>query len=489
MTQNIKKDFGKKPDQTAIVWGKLPPQAIEMEQAVIGACLLERDSFEQVMEILPSHECFYKDAHQKIYFAMCELYNSGSPVDLLTVSDTLTRKSEIELIGGNYFLNELTSSVLTTAHIQTHARIVMEKHMLREVIREGGRMVNEAYSESADVFELMETAESNIKSISDGIVGGNDVPVGYTYGKMLKNYEEQKKNKSEVIGITSGYTELDSMILGWDAGNLIILAARPSQGKTAIAINFAMNAKVPTLIFSLESSEVPLVRRMSAAKNNIPLDMIRRGILNDFQEKTMYDAQMDFNRLPIRIDSKTRTLGQIKKAARAWVKKMRKMGHTKLLIEIDYLQLMSVQGKGNREQEISTISRELKELAEELQISIIALSQLNRDVEKTSNKKPGLANLRESGSLEQDANIVMMIWWEDTEERSPTGENVMKTWIIVPKNREGKTGEVQLKFNGDIQKWLDINDINYQAVPASSVKTAHYRDPSQAKQTNWDEPF
>lgn len=492
MSVTIKKEFSntrsRKPDLSTLVYGKVPPQAPELEEAVLGACMLEKDAFEQVLEIIPSHECFYLDNHQKIYEAMCLLYNSGSKVDALTVCEQLSKMSSLEIVGGRHAISKITEAVVTGAHIRIHSFIVMEKFMQREVIRICGSAINDAYEDSTDVFELMNDLEMQVKSITDGIIGGTDITVGVTYGKMLEVMQRQREMRTDVIGVKSGYDELDRMTLGFQKTDLIILAARPSQGKTAVAVNFAVNAEVPTLIFSLESTNIPLVRRMAAAKNSIPLKDIRRGCVDIDQFDKMKAAQIEFHKLPIKIDSKSRSLSSIKKVARKWVKAQRKINpDAELEIIIDYLQLMTVSGKGNREQEIATISRDLKELATELEVPIIALSQLNREIEKTATKKPNLSHLRESGALEQDANVVMFIWWETTSENDALGNPVMKTWIVIAKNRDGECGDVQLKFNGDLQKWMNMEE-QTAAISASYVKASYQnsRNPSEPE-TKWDD--
>lgn len=483
MALNIKKDFGstrqRKPDLTTLVYGKVPPQAPDLEEAILGACMLERDTFEQVMEVIQSEEVFYVDAHQKLFGCMARMYNNGEVIDLLTITEGLRKTNDLEIIGGASFLTRLTRSVLSSAHVKEHAYIVFEKFVKRESIRICGSIIGDAYNDNTDAFEILEMAETQLKEITAGIISGNATNVGDTYIELLMDIEEQKVNKTEIIGVPSGYVELDRLTLGWQKTELIILAARPSQGKTAMALNFAINSKVPTLLFSLESSKKALVRRLAAAKNKIPLECIRTGNLDDAQQSVMTRAIADFRKLPIKIDDRSRKLETIKKVARKWRKSLPAGCDAEILI--DYLQLMSVAGKGNREQEISTISRDLKELAVELDVPIIALSQLNREVEKTANKKPGLANLREGGSIEQDANIVMFIWWQDM------GEGVANTYLLVEKNRDGKCGPVQLKFNGDIQKWLNYDDFE-QAIPASFIANNYQkaRDPSEPN-ISWEE--
>jgi len=479
----IKNEFERrsKPDLNTLVYGKIPPQAIELEAAVIGACMLEREAFEQIMEIIPSHECFYVDAHQKAYNAMCLLFNSGRNVDLLTVSEQLNKMGELEMVGGRYFLTTLTTSVTSSAHIVDHARLIMEKFMLREVIRICGAAISDAYDGITDVFELVNKVEGEVKSISDGIIQDSAVPVSETYMEILMDMETQKENRTDLTGVETGYPEINSLTNGWQDSELILLAARPSQGKTALALNFAMNSRVPTLLFSLEASKKALVKRLAAAKNNIPFSLIRQGNLNELQEKILHHAIADFNRLPIKIDDKTQNLFDIVKVCR----RQKKRNPDLKLILIDYLQLVKVPKMGNREQEVSTISRTLKLLASELELPIIALSQLNRAVEQSGNKKPSLANLRESGSLEQDANIAMFIWHEEVGQ-NPNGSPQIKTWVLFEKNRDGECKPVELKFNGEIQKWLDPHDMNQSALP--SFISNNYQQARTPYKDN-DEPF
>jgi len=471
-------------DINLMSFGRVPPQDIEIEKAVIGAIMLERDSFELVMEILPTPECFYSDAHQKIYKSCCILYNTGNVVDLLTVTDQLTKDGSIDTVGGAYALTTLTQAVNSTAHIQDHARIVMEKYMWRELIRISMENITTAYNASEDVFETIENLEHKIRNISDGIVTDDLQPISSIYQELLFDIETQDTNKTDLTGVETGYVELNSVTNGWQSSELIILAARPSQGKTALALNFAVNAKAKTLFFSLEASSKALVKRIAACKNNIPFKAIRSGILNDFQKSILNHAIADFNRLPLKIDDKTQTLSGIMKSCRREKKRNPDLG----LIIIDYLQLIKTtkEKNGNREQEVGNISRSLKLLASELEVPIIALAQLNRAVEQTANKKPSLSNLRESGSLEQDANIVIFIWHEETGKNSDNTP-IVKTQLLIEKNRDGECKPIELKFNGDIQRWINAEDFD-QAKTASFITNQYQRTPYK-NDIDEDTPF
>ena len=482
----------------SLVYGKLPPQAIQLEEAVLAACMLERETFESVMEVIPDHECFYVDAHQKIYAAMMLMHKTGVQIDLLTITEQLRKTNELELIGGHYYLTRLTEAISTSAHAITHARIVMEKFMQREIIRICGAAISDAYEDETDVFDLLEHVEVAVKNITAGIISESAVHAGKAYGKMLENIEHQMKTKSDLIGISSGLVDVDRLTLGWIKEQLIILAARPSVGKTAFGVNFAKSAlvqKKPTLLFSLESSDVPLVTRMAAAENEINIENIRMGRLTDLEKNKLLNYYHEFSKYPFYIDSKSRTLNAIIKVARKWHKKncRNKKGGDGIttvldgLIIIDYLQLIkNKEYAGNREQEVASISRGLKELAMELGVPIIALSQLNREVEKTGNKKPGLQHIRESGAIEQDADVIMFIWWEELEK----GER--KLHLLIEKNREGKCGDVPLKMNAEFQKILSIDDFQSQVQPSFITNNYQPNNFSESKKSNeqdLDVPF
>jgi len=368
MAVNIRKD---KVINT-LGFGRIPPQALELEEAVIAACMLEKNTFETAMEVITSHECFYKDTHQKIWRSMVSLHGKGTPVDLLTITEELRKSCELEAVGGEYALTMLSTSVLSSAHVEAHARIVVEKYKRRELIRICGEVMQDAYEDSTDVFDLLDIAEQDIKEISSDIISSSATNVGDTYIEILQDIEAQKSRKSDLVGVTSGYDELDRLTGGWQPSELIILAARPSLGKTAAALNFALNALVPVLVFSLEALKKPLVKRMAACKNKVSFENIRRGILDVFEEDIMNKAIGAFRKLPVKIDDRTQSLSGIIKVCRREKKKNPQLG----LIIIDYLQLinMSREKTGNREQEVGKISRDLKLLASELEVPIIALS-------------------------------------------------------------------------------------------------------------------
>lgn len=482
----IKKEFGstrsRKTDLTTLVFGKVPPQACEMEEAILGACMLERNAFELAFEIIHNEEIFYVDAHQKIYAAIIFLHNAGYPVDLLTVTEQLKKTNELELVGGAYYLTRLTMSVLSSAHVEYHARIVFEKYALREHIRIAGQILSDAYEDSTDVFDLHDLATKQFSEIFDGISGNTTVTIGESFKNVIETAKKQKDLKTEIIGISSGYADLDRLTLGWIKTDLIILAARPSEGKTAFAVNFARNAALnnnPILFFCLESTDISLTRRIASAHLGINLRSIRTGNLSNSQMIQMDSSVSDFFKLPITFDESTMTLSGIVKVAKRWKKNLK--GNSSQLIIIDYLQLIEVSGKQNREQEVAKVSRELKKLAKELDVPIIALSQLNREIEKRVNKRPMLSDIRESGAVEQDATTLMAIWWKII------NETVKELRIVVLKNREGETGEALLKMDADIQKIFDINDLNQNVHP--SIFNTNFQNPNLPYKDNDNEPW
>jgi len=408
MAVNIKKDFGgtksRKPDLTTLVYGKVPPQVPDLEEAVIGACMLEKDTFAQVLEIIQSEECFYVDAHQKIYAAMRRLFDKGIPVDLLTITDELRDANELEIVGGAYYLTRLTMSVLTSAHVEAHARIVMEKFIQRELIRISGNIIGDAYEDSSDVFDLLDKAESNLYEITDKHLRKNFRSLKDVMVRTVGEIEESMKKTDDLTGVPSGFEALDRITGGWQRSDLIILAARPSVGKTALCLNIAMNAAMnagkefPVAVFSLEMGAGQIVRRMLSAVTEVSMESITRGKMSDAEFMQMTQRMEKLSKAKIFVDDQA-ALNIFELRAKA---RRLKQKHGIELIVIDYLQLMqgSVEKSGNREQEISKISRDLKALAKELDIPIIALSQLNRSVEtRKESKMPQLSDLRECLSV------------------------------------------------------------------------------------------
>lgn len=409
MAVSIKKDFGnvrsRKPDLTTMVYGKVPPQAPELEEAVLGACMLEKDTFAQVLEIIQSSDCFYMDAHQKIYAAMRKLFDKGTPVDLLTITEELRKSGELEIVGGAYYLTRLTMSVLSSAHVEAHARIVMEKFIQRELIRISGSVISDAYEDSTDVFDLLDKAESGLYEITDKHLRKNFRSLQDVLVQTMNEIDEARKKTDDITGVPSGFKGLDRLTGGWQKTDLIILAARPAVGKTAFCLNLALNAALnpskpfPVAFFSLEMGAGQIVKRLLSAITDVRLESISRGKMAEHEFIQMTQRMQRLTDAKIFIDDQA-ALNIFELRAKA---RRLKQKHNIQMIIIDYLQLMqgSVEKGGNREQEISKISRDLKALAKELEIPVLALSQLNRSVEtRKESKVPQLSDLRESGAIE-----------------------------------------------------------------------------------------
>jgi replicative DNA helicase len=477
MAVNIKKDFGasrasaRKSDLSTMVYGKVPPQAPELEEAVLGASMLEKDTFAQVLEIIQSEDCFYVDAHQKIYSAMRRLFDKGTPVDLLTITEELRRTNELEIVGGAYFLTRLTTSVLSSAHVDAHARLVMEKFIQRELIRISGAVISEAYEDSTDVFDLLDKAESGLYEITEKHLRKNFKSLQEVIVSTVKEIEENMKKTDDITGVPSCFAGLDAITGGWQKTDLIILAARPAVGKTAFTLNLAMNAAMnaskqyPVALFSLEMGAGQIVKRMLSCVSEISMEMITRGNLAQHEFIQMNQRMGKLSQAKIFIDDQA-ALNIFELRAKA---RRLKQKHGIGMILIDYLQLMqaSVEKGGNREQEISKISRDLKALAKELEVPIIALSQLNRSVEtRKESKIPQLSDLRESGAIEQDADLVMFLYRPEyhgitNDEMGETVEG--ETHIHIAKHRNGSTGSVKVRFIKEYQKFVDMEDDHFDA--------------------------
>jgi replicative DNA helicase len=412
---NRDKKSRRKPslDLSTMIYGKVPPQAKGLEEAVLGAIMLEKGAFDTVVEILKP-ECFYVDSHQKIFKAMQSLANKSQPIDILTVVEELRFKEELDLVGGPYYVTKLTNSVVSSANIEAHSRIVLQKFIQRELIRISGEIIADAYEDSTDVFDLLDQAESKIYEVTSSHLRNNYETIDSVLVKTIQRIEDLRHKNEDITGVPSGFKSLDRITYGWQPTDLIILAARPSVGKTALALNLARNAALhaskptPVAVFSLEMSAGQLVQRILSAESEIWLEKIARGKMEEHEMKQLYARGIQrLAQAPIFIDD-TPALNIFE--LRAKCRRLKNANNIGLII-IDYLQLMSGTGEnrnGNREQEISNISRNLKGLAKELQVPIIALSQLSREVEKRKegNKMPQLSDLRESGAIEQDADMV-----------------------------------------------------------------------------------
>src|SRR5215204_790999 len=453
------------PDLSSMMYGKVPPQAKELEEAVLGAIMLEKSAFDTVIEILKP-ECFYVDAHQKIFKAMQGLAIKSLPIDLLTVVEELKFREELDLVGGPYYVSKLTNAVVSSANIEAHSRIILQKFIQRELIRISGEIIGDAYEDSTDVFDLLDDAESKLFEITNNHLRKNFDDINTVLVKTIQRIEDMRNRDEDITGVSSGFPSLDRLTYGWQPTDLIVLAARPSVGKTAFALNLARCAALhstkptPIAFFSLEMSAGQLVQRILSAESEIWLEKIARGKLEEHEMKQLYAKGIQrLASAPIHIDD-TAALNIFELRAKC---RRLKNKHNIGLIIIDYLQLMSGTGENrssNREQEISNISRNLKALAKELNIPIVALSQLSREVEKRKdgNKIPQLSDLRESGAIEQDADMVMFLYrpeYYDITANEMGESNKGETHIRIAKHRNGALDTIKLKALLHIQKFVE----------------------------------
>ncbi len=443
--------------------GKLPPQRLEMEAAVLGALMLEKDALTTVVDILKSTS-FYKDGHQRIYKAISNLFDKSEPIDQLTVVQELREMGELEAAGGVGYVAGLTMHINSAANIEAHARVILEAAIKRELIRTATDILRDAYEETTDVFELLDATEKNIFQVSEdnmrkGVDSMQDLMV-----KAIKELEEKKHQKDGLTGVPTGFSALDRVTSGWQPSDLVIVAARPGMGKTAFVVsamrNAAVDFKKPVAIFSLEMSSLQLVNRLISAEAELDSEKIKKGNLADYEWSQLNHKISSLSTAPIYIDD---TPALSIRELRAKCRRL-KSQHDIQLIIIDYLQLMSGNdgGKGgNREQEIASISRALKGIAKELNVPVIALSQLSRSVEtRGGDKKPQLSDLRESGSIEQDADMVIFLYrpeyYKITEDEMGNPTQGMGE-VIIAKHRNGSLETVQLKFIGRFTKFADLD--------------------------------
>ncbi len=479
-TSNRRQTITKNSDLLDYGYAKVPPQAVPLEEAVLGAAMLEKDAFSVVIDIVRP-ESFYVDAHQLIFKAMLELFEKTIPIDLLTLHDKLTSMGEIEAVGGSSYLAALTSRVASAANIEYHARIIAQKYIQRELIRVSTEIIKDSYEDTTDVFDLLDKAEQGLFSITEQNMNKGYEGMNTLAGKALKMIESLLGKSEGLTGITSGFPALDRVTSGWQRTDLIIIAARPAMGKTSFTLALARNAAMnhstekpfPVAFFSLEMSKLQLVQRLISLEAEISGSSLRSGQLSDDELKRLHLAVEKLSDAPIYIDDSP---GLNIFELRAKCRRL-KMQHDIQIIIIDYLQLMSGGGdgknSGNREQEISQISRSLKALAKELNVPVIALSQLSRAVEsRGGNKRPQLSDLRESGAIEQDADIVSFIYrpeyYQITEDEDGNSTKHVGE-IIIAKHRNGALENVRLKFLGEYAKFMNwddeiINNVSFEDV-------------------------
>lgn len=440
---------------------RVPPQNIEAEQAVLGAMLIDKEAIAKATELLSADD-FYREAHRVIFSAMLELYNKNEAVDMVTVTEILKRDNKLEDIGGIAYITSLANVVLTAANVKYHAEIVAEKSVLRQLVRVSTEIAAMGYEANDDVGTLLDTAESRILEISNRKKKADFTPINDILMDSVQSIESLLQNKGGLTGLPAGFADLDKLTSGLHPSDFIILAARPSMGKTALALNIVQNVALrahkaiggeprSVAFFSLEMSKEQLVNRMLCAEAGIDSQRLRVGEMHDEDWTHLWDACDTMSRAKIYIDD---TAGITAMEMRSRARRL-KAEHGLDLIVVDYLQLMQGSGKrnnsGDRQQEVSEISRSLKALARELDVPVLALSQLSRSVESRQVKRPMLSDLRESGSLEQDADIVAFLYREDY--YNPETEN-KHTELIIAKHRNGPVDTVNLFFQKQFTKFV-----------------------------------
>ena len=471
--------------------GKLQPQAVELEQAILGALLIDNESLSDAIDSL-REEYFYKMEHQKIFSAIVELFNKTQPVDILTVSEELKRMKQLEKVGGISYITELTNNISSSSNTEFHARIVAEKYIKRSLISISNNIIGEAFDDSIDIFDLLNKAEEKLFSVTEGTIRKSYDKMSLLIKGALDNIEILRNKEDGLSGIPSGFTNLDRVTSGWQNSDLIIIAARPGMGKTALALTMARNIAIDHSraigFFSLEMSSEQLVNRLIASEAELSSNKLRKGYLKDHEMVQLHQKIKYLSDAEIFIDdTPALTVFELRAKARRLVK-----NHNVSIILIDYLQLMQAgNNSGNREQEISTISRSLKSIAKELKIPVIALSQVNRGVETRSSvgsKRPILSDLRESGAIEQDADIVTFIYrpeyykiteWENGDDCHGQAE------IIIAKHRNGALKNIRVKF---ISEFARFSNLEYNE-EIDSIDSSMISLPSSLNSENESTPF
>jgi replicative DNA helicase len=449
------------------VFGKVPPQARDLEEAVLGAIMLEKDALPSIVDFLKASS-FYVPANQIIYQAIVRLFDKSHPIDILTVAEELRKTGELDVVGGAYYITELTNRVATAANVEFHARIIAQKFIQRELIRTSTEIVKEAFEDTTDVFELLDKSEKNLFEITNQNMRRGYADVGSLIEQAKKEILAASEHQDKLTGVASGFIALDRITGGWQKSDLVIIAARPGMGKTSFVLSMARNAAMmankPVALFSLEMSSLQLTTRLMAAEAALPMEKLRKGNLAHYELQQLESKVHELSEAPIYIDD-TPALNIFELRAKA---RRLKQQHGIEMIIIDYLQLMSGgsdnKGGGNREQEISTISRSLKNIAKELNIPVIALSQLSRAVEtRGGTKRPQLSDLRESGAIEQDADMVIFLYRGDyygievDENNQPIKG---KTEVIIAKHRNGSLETVPIKFVHQLAKFEEWEESN-----------------------------
>ena len=461
--------------------GRVPPQAIDLEEAVLGAMMLEQNALTNVIDIL-KEETFYKESHQKIFAAIHELFAAGQPVDILTVTEALKKSGELDMVGGAYTISMLTNRVASSANVEYHARIILQKYLQRELIRISSEIIKESYEDSKDVFDILDKAEKELFAVSETNLRRNYDDMHSLIKEAVKQIEGAKNQDGHITGIPSGFADLDRVTAGWQKSDLVILAARPGMGKTAFVLtmarNMAVDFKKPIAMFSLEMAGVQLVTRLISSETELPADKLKRGQLEQYEWEQLNARLSSLTDAPLFIDD-TPALSIFELRAKC---RRLKAQHDIQLVIVDYLQLMTTGSdnhRGNREQEISNISRSMKSLAKELNIPVIAISQLSRAVEtRGGSKRPILSDLRESGAIEQDADMVLFIYrpeyYQITEDEQGNSTEGLAQ-LIIAKHRNGALKDLNLRFIQNFAKFTEYEGVSYPA----DIKPSDTFDPEQ----------
>ena len=464
-------------------YGRIPPQATDLEEAVLGALMIEKDAYSLVSEILRP-QSFYEHRHQLIYTAITNLAMNQQPIDLLTVKNELEKEGTLDEIGGLFYITQLTSKMASAAHVEFHARIIAQKSLARELISFTNGIQSKAFDETQDVDDLMQEAEGKLFEISQQNLKKDYTQINPIIDEAYRQIQAAASRTSGLSGLETGFHALDKMTSGWQNSDLIIIAARPAMGKTAFVLsmakNMAVNYKTPVAFFSLEMSNLQLVNRLIANTCEIESDKIRSGQLQPHEWQRLDHKLRDLLDAPLYVDdTPSLSIFELRTKARRLVRE-----HEVKIIFIDYLQLMNASGMsyGNRQEEVSTISRSLKGLAKELNIPIIALSQLNRSVEQRGNadskgdsqsRRPQLSDLRESGAIEQDADMVCFIHRPEYYKiySDENGNDIRgQAEIIIAKHRNGAVGDVRLRFIGEYTRFQNLDDESLARLSASKPR-------------------
>jgi len=443
---------------------KLPPQNIEAEQSVLGSILLENSALNSVQEILSSED-FYNEAHKKIYKTIEDLSEKNEPVDLITLSNALKDKNVLDSVGGTSYLASLVDNVPSAANAANYSKIVKEKAILRGLITTATEVIDHCYETNTDVDTILDTAEHKIFEISENKVRQDFSPMRDIVKDSFKSIETLYARKELITGVSTGFDKIDDLTSGLQRSELIIVAGRPSMGKTAFALNIALNAamahQIPAAVFSLEMSKEQLAFRLLASKARVDSQRLRKGFLGDTDWPKLTTAAGLLSEAPIYIDDTPAITVLEMKAKSRRLKADKGLG----LIVVDYIQLMrSSYSHDSREQEISDISRSLKSLAKELKVPVVALSQLNRQVESRPNRRPQMADLRESGAIEQDADVIAFIYRDEVYNKSDDNPDKGVAEIIIAKQRNGPTDTVKLAF---VDKYTSFENLSRVDAPES----------------------